>query len=105
MSTPFATSPHSGSHTPPRGRGSFKYAKSSPVDKLYKYFLRENRDQYQKFGSDARFLREAFEDQESFLLFLNVELSPPPPEFPPVLNVWSRGKEIFLELANMVAKL
>ncbi|KAI0274409.1 hypothetical protein BGY98DRAFT_993925, partial [Russula aff. rugulosa BPL654] len=51
MSTPFATSPHSGPHTPPRGPGSFKYAKSSPVDKPYKYFLPENREQYQKFGS------------------------------------------------------
>ena len=80
MSTPFATSPHSGPHTPPRGLGSFKYAKSSPVDKLYKYFLRENPDQYQKFGSDDRFLREAFEDQESFLLFFNGE--PPLPQVP-----------------------
>ncbi|KAI0283320.1 hypothetical protein BGY98DRAFT_720026 [Russula aff. rugulosa BPL654] len=45
--------------------------------------------------------REAFKDQESFLLFLNVKL---PPECPPVPNGWSRGKDDFLESANMVAK-
>ena len=101
MSTPFATSPHSGPHTPPRGPGSFKYAKSSPVDKPYKCILPKNRDQYQKFGSDDRFVREPFENQECFLLFLNVEL---PSECPPVPNRCLGGKEDFLELANMVAK-
>ncbi|KAI0278005.1 hypothetical protein BGY98DRAFT_1097048 [Russula aff. rugulosa BPL654] len=101
MLTPFATSPHSGPHTPPRGPGSFKYAKSSPVDKPYKCILPKNRDQYQKFGSDDRFVREPFENQESFLLFLNVEL---PSECPPVPNRCLGGKEDFLELANMVAK-
>jgi hypothetical protein len=34
-----------------------------------------------QFGSDDRFLREAFEDQESFFLFLNVELPPSARQF------------------------
>jgi hypothetical protein len=57
----------------------------------------KNLDRHTKWGTP----REAFKDQESFLLFLNVEL---PPECPPVPNGWSRGKDDFLESANMVAK-
>jgi hypothetical protein len=57
MSTSFATSPDSGlsgPHTPPRA--PVPLAKSSPVGKVYKYFLPENREQYQKFGIEDTFL-------------------------------------------------
>ena len=62
-----------------------------------KYFL-ENREQYQKFGYDDRFLLGAFDDKSNFLQFLNVE----PPESVP--DVHSRGMDSFLILANEVAE-
>ena len=102
MSMSFATSPdsgHSGPRTPPRGQDpSTKPAKSFPVGKVDKYFLPENREQYQKFGYDDRFLLGAFDDKSKFLQFLNIE----PPESVP--DVHSRGKDSFLILANEVAE-
>lgn len=98
MSTSFATSPDSGlsgPHTPPRT--SVPLAKSSPVGKVYPYFLPENRDQYQKFGIEDTFWRGKF-DKSQFLQFLGVELPNSVPDVP------SRGKKYFLILANEVAK-
>ena len=102
MSTSIATSTdsgHSGPCTPPRGQvRPVQPAKSSPVGKVYKYFLPENREQFQKFGYDDRFLLGAFDNKSKFLQFLNVE---PPKSLP---NMGSRGKEHFLTLANSVAE-
>jgi hypothetical protein len=101
MSTSIATSPDSGHSrpcTPHRDQASsVQPAKSSPVGKLYKYYLPKNRKQYQKFGHDVRFLLGAF-DRLEFLEFLNVNL----PESVP--DMGSGGKDSFLLLANKVAK-
>jgi hypothetical protein len=99
MLTPFATSPHSGPHTPPRSRApSVKHAKSSPVSKVPKCFLPGNREQYQEFRFDDRFLLGSFEDQAKLLQFLNVTLPLSPPD------VGSIRKETFLVSANKLAR-
>jgi hypothetical protein len=98
MSTSFATSPDSGvsgPHTPPRAPAQL--AKSSPVGKVLKYFLPENRDQYQKFGFDRTILLGTFE-RAKFLRFLDVKPSESVPGVP------LRGKDTFIQLANLVAK-
>lgn len=98
MSTTFATSPDSGlsgPHTPPRA--PVPLAKSSPVGKVYPYFLPENRHQYQIFGIEDTFWRGNFVKSE-FLKFLGVD---PPKSVP---DVPSRGKNSFLMLANEVAE-
>ncbi len=90
----------SGPPTPPRGQDpSVQPAKSSPVDKVYKYFFPENREQYQKFGFDNGFQLGAFDDKSKFLQFLSVEL----PKLIPNINMGSRGKESFPTLANTMA--
>ncbi|KAI9459328.1 hypothetical protein F5148DRAFT_1016752 [Russula earlei] len=100
----FATSPdsgHSGPHTPPRGQvPPVKPTKSSPVGKVYKYFLPENREQYQKFGHDERFMLRPF-DESGFLDFL--KLKDQLPEI--VLGENLRKQESFLELANTAAQM
>ncbi|KAI9507046.1 hypothetical protein F5148DRAFT_1368682 [Russula earlei] len=100
----FATSPdsgHSGPHTPPRGQvPPVKPTKSSPVGKVYKYFLPENREQYQKFGHDERFMLKPF-DESGFLDFL--KLKDQLPEI--VLGENLRKQESFIELANTAAQI
>jgi len=71
---------------------------TGPLPMAAKYFLPENREQFQKFGYDGRFLLGAFDDKSKFLQFLNVE----PPTSVPKMRL--RGKESFLTLANNVAK-
>jgi hypothetical protein len=98
-STPFATSPDSGPsgpHTPPRTPA---LAKSSPVGKLHKYFLPENREQYQKFGYDETFMRGNFNKIE-FFAFLEVDI----PESVPDVPLELRGKDGFIMLAKKVTK-
>jgi hypothetical protein len=101
MSTSIATSTdsgHSGPCTPPRGQALPVHAKSFPVNNVYKYFLPENREQFQKFSYNSCFQLRAF-DKSKFLQFLNVEL----PNLLP--NMGSRKMGNFLTLANKVAKL
>lgn len=109
MSTPSpdSDSGHPGPHTPSRGQPpSGKYAKSSPVGKVPKYFLPENRDQYQKFGHDERSMLGAFKNKTEFLQFLRMQhIEESKEEFlESIPDVPSRGMEYFLDLANKVAK-
>src|SRR5712672_3179772 len=98
MSTSFATSSHSGPHTPlPDQATSVQLAESSPVGKVYNYFRPENREQYQKFGYEEHILLEASEDKSKLLTFLDVKL---PDSIPTI----SKGKKYFLKSANKVAK-
>jgi hypothetical protein len=103
MSTSSATSPdsgHSGPRTPSRGQApSVQFAKSSPVGKVGKYYIPENREQYQRFGYDNCLLLGSFENNSKFLQFLDLQL---PPE--PVPDVSSRTMQSFVKLANKVAK-
>ncbi|KAI9455217.1 hypothetical protein F5148DRAFT_1369876 [Russula earlei] len=88
-------------HTPPRGQvPPVKPTKSSPVGKVYKYFLPENCEQYQKFGHDERFMLRPF-DESGFLDFL--KLKDQLPEI--VLGKNLRKQESFLELANTAAQI
>ena len=100
MSTSFATSldlGHSGPRTPPRPKQP--PAKSSPVEKVYKYHLPENHEQYQKFGFDGSFMLEAF-TKPSFLEFLGVGV----PKKIPNIDKERRDKDSFVTFANEVAK-
>ncbi|KAI9457307.1 hypothetical protein F5148DRAFT_1322579 [Russula earlei] len=100
----FATSPdssHSGPHTPPHGQvPPIKPTKSSPVGKVYKYFLPKNREQYQKFGHDECFMLKPF-DESGFLDFLKLKDQLPKI----VLGENLRKQESFLELANTAAQM
>jgi hypothetical protein len=105
MSTSFATSPnsgHSGPTTPSRPQApSVQVVDSSPVGKVYKYYIPENREQYQKFGYDHDFLLEPF-DKSGLKMFLDVQLPKSVPDLP--LRTKPGKIESFLELANMVAE-
>ena len=99
MSTSIATSPRSGPRTPSRGQAPpVQLAKSSPVGKVYNYYLPENCEQYQKFGYDEAFLLGAFDRKSTFLRFLNVVL---PKSFP---KIHPTGKKSFITSANKVAR-
>ena len=100
MSTYSPVSGHSAPLTPPRGQdpSTKPAAKSSPIGKVYKYFLPENREQYQNFGFDKSFLKDPFNNKPNFLKFLGIE----PPESVP--DVPQRTKGTFITLANTVAK-
>ena len=101
MSTSSATLPdsgHSGPHTPPRDPKR-PLAKSSPVGKVYKYLLPENREQYQKFGFDKCFLLGAFKKPE-FFKFLDVKL----PKVIPNVDKEIINKDYLVTFANEVAK-
>ncbi|KAI9507527.1 hypothetical protein F5148DRAFT_1376484 [Russula earlei] len=94
-------------HTPPRGQvPPVKPTKSSPVGKVYKYFLPENREQYQKFGHDERFMLRPF-DESGFLDFLKLKDQLPEIVLGENLRKHEnlRKQESFLELANTAAQI
>lgn len=77
-----ATSPDSGLRTPRRS-SPVQTAKSSPVRIYDKYHLPENREQYQTFGYDDRFMLGAFTEAEflGYLDFKVQNLAPEPQAF------------------------
>ena len=105
MSTSLATSPDSGHsvlRTPPRRQDppAKPLAKSSPVGKVYQYYLPENREQYQNLGFDESFLLGTY-TKSQFVKFLNVMKLP---ESIPNLAQRERTQENFITFANKMAK-
>ena len=109
MSTSFATpdSGHSDPRTPSRGQPPSekeKVAKSSLVDKVSKYYVPENREQYQKFGYDESFMLDDLRDKKEFLEFLGFDPESVLNPSEPVPDLLPRGMGCFLDLANSLAK-
>jgi hypothetical protein len=98
MSVP--TSRDAGPRTPPP-RSPTPTTESSPAKVLDKYHLPENREQYQKFGYDSRFLLGDFDEARflEYLDFKNQNLAPEPQACKD-----RKGKQDFSNVASAVAK-
>ena len=76
--------------------------KSSPIEKLDKYYPPDNRDQYQKFGYDSRFDLGAFTTKAKFLKYLVFDvqdLAPEPRDYKGI-----KEKARFFIMANAVSE-
>jgi hypothetical protein len=101
-----ATSPDSGLRTPRRS-SPVQTAKSSPVKIYDKYYRPENREQYQKFGYDRRFMLGAFTEAEflDYLDFKVQNLAPEPQAFKDKKEKGNKEKmQDFSHVASAVAK-
>jgi hypothetical protein len=92
--------PDAGSRTPPRS-ATGQTAKTSPARVKDKYYLPENREQYQKFGYDDRLIKKTFNEGEflDYLGFKDEDLAPKPKDYKA-----PKTKKGFSKAANVVAR-